>query len=76
MMPVHSRPQVVLLLLLITGVEVVPLRERRLARLPVEKGATCSLFLLAEFRGVHEALRDRGEQGALHLLIGEFSRPR
>ena len=78
--PVYSRAQVVLLGLIITisseVVVVVPLRERGLASLPVENGAT-RLFLLAEFWGVHEAaLRDRGEEGSLHLFIGEFTCPR
>lgn len=71
MVPVNSRAQVIRLVLIICE-EVVPLRERRLASLPVKQWAT-GLFLLAEFRSVHETLGDRREEGTLHLLIGEFS---
>lgn len=71
MVPVNSRAQVVLLVLIITE-EVVPLREWGLTSLLDEERAT-HLFLLAEFWGVHEALRDRREQSTLHLFIGEFT---
>ena len=59
MMSVNGRAQVALLVLVICE-EVVPLRERGLTSLPVKQRAT-RLFLLAEFWGVHEALRDRRE---------------
>ena len=74
MVPVNSRAQVICLVLIICE-EVISLRERRLASLPVKQRAT-RLFLLAEFWGVHETLRDRREEGTLHLFIGEFSCPR
>ena len=74
MVPVNSRAQVIRLVLIICE-EVVPLRERRLASLPVKKRVT-GIFLMAEFWGVHEALGDRREECTLHLFIGEFSCPR